>query len=56
LATWWLGILFLIKDEVLRFVGEQGGEFMAVIPVGYAAKPGKAPKKTDFDMMVKWLD
>ncbi|ABA89288.1 NADPH oxidoreductase [Syntrophotalea carbinolica DSM 2380] len=56
LATVWLGILFLLKDEVLRFMGEEQGEFMAVIPVGYAAKTGKAPKKIDFDMMVKWLD
>jgi len=56
LATVWLGVLFLIKDDVLRFMGEQEGEFMAVIPVGYPVKPGKAPKKVDFEMMVKWLD
>ncbi|APG28113.1 nitroreductase [Syntrophotalea acetylenivorans] len=56
LATVWLGILFLIKDDVLRLMGEQAGEFMAVIPVGYAAKPGKAPKKIDFEMMVEWMD
>jgi nitroreductase len=56
LATVWLGILFLMKDEVLRFMGEEQGEFMAVIPVGYASKAGKAPKKIDFGMMVKWLD
>lgn len=56
LATVWLGILFLIKDDVLRLMGEQAGEFMAVIPVGYAAKPGKAPKKIDSEMMIKWMD
>lgn len=56
LATVWLGILFLIKDDVLRLMGEQAGEFMAVIPVGYAAKPGKAPKKIDFELMVEWMD
>ncbi|MGE4544867.1 MAG: nitroreductase family protein [Pedobacter sp.] len=56
LATVWLGVLFLIKDEVLRFMGEQEGEFMAVIPVGYAGKVGKAPKKIACEMMVKWLD
>ena len=33
LATVWLGILFLIKDDVLTFLGEPQGEFMAVIPV-----------------------
>ncbi len=56
LATVWLGILFLIKDDVLRLMGEREGEFMAVIPVGYEAKPGIAPKKIDFEMMVSWLD
>lgn len=56
LATVWLGVLFLMKDEVLRFMGEKEGEFMAVIPVGYAGKDGKAPKKIACEMMVKWLD
>ena len=56
LATVWLGVLFLMKDEVLRFMGEQGGEFMAVIPVGYAGKVGKAPKKIACEMMITWLD
>ncbi|APG25428.1 MULTISPECIES: nitroreductase family protein [Syntrophotalea] len=56
LATVWLGILFLIKDEVLRLMGEQEGEFMAVVPLGYAAKDVKEPKKINFDMMVKWLE
>ncbi len=37
LATVWLGILFLMKDEVLQVLGEPAGEFMAVIPVGYAS-------------------
>ena len=31
LATVWLGILVLIKNDVLRFIGEPEGEFMAVI-------------------------
>lgn len=56
LATVWLGVLFLMKDEVLRFMGEQEGEFMAVIPVGYAGKAGNAPKKIACEMMVKWMD
>ena len=30
LATVWLGILFLMKDEVLQVLGEPAGEFMAV--------------------------
>lgn len=56
LATVWLGVLFLIKDEVLHFMGEQEGEFMAVIPVGYAGKVGKPPKKIACEMMIKWLE
>jgi nitroreductase len=58
LATVWLGILFLLKDEVLHFIGEPRGEFMAVIPVGYAAaaKGGSGPKKRPLDVMVRWLE
>jgi nitroreductase len=56
LATVWLGILFLLKDEVLQFLGEPKGEFMAVIPVGYAAKAGSGPQKQPVEMKVKHLD
>lgn len=55
LATVWLGILFLIKDDVLSFLGEPQGEFMAVIPVGYAARSTTGPKKVAFEQMVKHL-
>jgi nitroreductase len=57
LAAVWLGILFLMKDDVLTFLGEPAGEFMAVIPVGYASREaGSGPKKQPFDMKVKYLD
>ncbi|MBT3260848.1 nitroreductase family protein [bacterium] len=55
LATVWLGILYLIKDEVLKFLGEPNGEFMAVIPVGYADKTGKGPKKRNLDVAARYL-
>ena len=55
LATVWLGILFLIKDDVLSFLGEPQGEFMAVVPVGYAARPPAGPKKVPFEQVVKHL-
>jgi len=45
LATVWLGILFLIKDDVLALLEEPKGEFMAVIPVGYPSGPTPAPRK-----------
>ena len=56
LATVWLGILFLIKDDVLNLLGEPHGEFMAVIPVGYAARsPVPGPKKIPVDQVTKNL-
>jgi len=56
LSTVWLGILFLIKDDVLQFLGEPKGEFMAVVPVGYAGKVSTGPQKQSFDMKIKYLD
>lgn len=53
LATVWLGILFLIKDEVLELLGEPKGEFMAVIPIGYAAKESKGPEKRPLELIIK---
>jgi nitroreductase len=55
LSTVWLGILFLIKDDILQFLGEPKGEFMAVVPVGYAERPSSGPPKQPFDMKVKYL-
>jgi nitroreductase len=55
LATVWLGILFLIKDDILEFLGEPKGEFMAVIPVGYAERPCSGPQKEPFEMKVRYL-
>ena len=53
ISTVWLGILFLIKDEVLSLLDEKG-EFMAVVPVGYAAKQSSAgPAKRPLEMIVK---
>lgn len=55
LGAVWLGILFLIKDEIRQFLGEPAGEFMAVIPVGYPAKPAAGPKKQALDDVLKYL-
>lgn len=54
LGTVWLGILYLIKGDVLRFLGEPDGEFMAVVPVGRPAKVGSGPKKQPVEMKVRW--
>ena len=57
LATVWLGIMFLMKDEVLEYLGEPAGEFMAVVPVGHAARTAvSGPKKEPFEMKVKYLE
>ena len=55
LGTVWLGVLYLIKDEVLRFLGEPQGEFMAVVPVGRPVKSGSGPKKQPVEMKLKTL-
>ncbi len=55
LSTVWLGILFLIKDDILQFLGEPKGEFMAVVPVGYAERPASGPQKQPFQMKVRYL-
>jgi nitroreductase len=55
LGTVWLGVLYLIKDEVLRFLGEPGGEFMAVVPVGHPARVGRGPLKQPVEMKVRSL-
>jgi nitroreductase len=56
LATVWLGILFLIKDDVLSLLEEPRGEFMAVVPVGYPAGPTPAPRKRPLATVAKKLD
>jgi len=52
----WLGILFLMKQEVLSFLGEPAGEFMAVVPLGYPAKTTEGPRKRPLEATVRYLD
>jgi nitroreductase len=56
LGAVWLGILFLIKDEVLTLLEEPKGEFMAVIPVGYPSKSSLGPNKKHLEMVIKELN
>jgi nitroreductase len=56
LASVWLGILFLIKDAVLGFLGERQGEFMAVVPAGYALRPTTGPKKAPVEDVVRYAE
>ena len=56
LGAVWLGILFLLKDEVLALLGEPRGEFMAVIPVGYPEREAKGPGKKPLEAIVRYVD
>lgn len=56
LASVWLGILFLIKNEALALLNEPQGEFMAVIPIGYPERETKGPGKKPLRTIVKYLD
>lgn len=55
LGSVWLGVLFLIKREILDFLGEAQGEFMAVIPLGYPRRESISPKKQPLEYVVKNL-
>jgi len=55
LGSVWLGILYLLKDEVLSFLGESKGEFMAVIPIGYPKTKHSGPKKKVLEYVIKEL-
>lgn len=50
----WLGIMYLVKDKVLNLL-EEKGEFMAVIPIGYAAKEQPGPQKRPLSATMKIL-
>ena len=55
LSSVWLGILILIQKDVLEFLNMPQGEFMAVVPVGYALKQNSGPKKKDLELLVTEL-
>ncbi len=55
ISSVWLGVLFLIKEEVLALLEEPQGEFMAVVPLGYSTKAGAKPAKKSLDIKVKYL-
>jgi nitroreductase len=56
LGTVWLGILFLIKDDVLELLGEPNGEFMAVVPVGWPAQATAGPNKRPLAAVIKEIE
>ena len=54
LATVWLGIMYLIKKEVLEYLGQPQGEFMAIVPIGYAEKTAQGPTKRSLETIVRF--
>jgi len=55
ISSVWLGVLILIKDDVLSFFEESGGELMAVVPLGYSEKTRTMPSKKSLETKVKYL-
>ena len=55
LGAVWLGVLYLIKDKVLQFLGEPDGEFMAVVPVGRPTRVSSGPQKQPVEVKVRLL-
>ena len=55
LGSLWLGILYVVKDEVMEFIHESAGEFMAIVPIGYPAKIPEGPQKKPLDEVIKYL-
>jgi nitroreductase len=55
LGSVWLGILFVIKEDILTFLGEQQGEFMAVVAVGHPHKTSSGPSKKPLEAVIKYL-
>jgi len=52
----WLGILVLLKQEVLEVLGEPAGELMAVVALGHPATRISGPKKLSLEALVRYLD
>jgi nitroreductase len=55
ISSVWLGVLFLIKADVLPLLEESEGEFMAVVSLGYSEKTRTMPSKKSLEAKVKYL-
>ena len=55
ISSVWLGVLILIKDDVLSFLEETEGELMAVVPLGYSGKKGTPPSKKSLEGKVTYF-
>jgi len=55
ISSVWLGVLFMIKDDVLNLLEEPGGEFMAIVALGYNEKTRMPPPKKPLETKVHYL-
>lgn len=55
ISSVWLGVLYLIKGDVLSLLEEPEGEFMAVVPLGYSEKTRAMPPKKSLEVKVKYM-
>ncbi|MDR3579228.1 MAG: nitroreductase family protein [Oryzomonas sp.] len=55
ISSVWLGVLFMIKDDVLSLLEEPGGEFMAIVALGYSEKKRMPPPKKSLETTVRYL-
>lgn len=55
ISSVWLGVLILIKDDVMSLFEESEGEFMAAVPLGYSEKKRAMPPKKSLEARVKYL-
>jgi nitroreductase len=54
LASVWLGIMFLIKDDILDYLKVPKGEFMAVVALGYPERESNSPVKRPLYKVVRF--
>ena len=55
LASVWLGILYLAREDVFGLLDVQDGELIAVVPIGYALKKTVPPRKKSLLSIVSYL-
>lgn len=56
LGSVWLGIMYLIKDDILEYLNEPKGEFMAIVAIGYPEKVSQKPLKLPLYKVISFAD
>jgi nitroreductase len=53
LGTCWMTGVMYVEDELLKFLGKENQQFLAITPIGYSAKEPPAPPRKE--RVVRWL-